>query len=98
MSSVPPASKGMMWSASVAGALLQMTQVIGPLVNSSLRALRNSGVARRVMLVSFLCYRPCPSDCGWFHVTGWGWCGDSPPHFELLTQAAGCVTPVDGHH
>ena len=40
-----------MWSASVAGARLQMTQVIGPLLNSSLRALRNWGVALRVMLV-----------------------------------------------
>jgi hypothetical protein len=42
-----------MWSASVAGALLHTAQVIGPLLNSSLRALRNSGVARRVMLVCF---------------------------------------------
>ena len=50
MSSAPPASKGMMWSASVAGALRQMTQVCGPVANSSLRALLNSGVARRVML------------------------------------------------
>jgi hypothetical protein len=50
MSSAPPASKGMMWSASVAGALRQMTHVWGPVANSSLRALLNSGVARRVML------------------------------------------------
>ena len=45
----PPASWGMMWSASVAGFLRQMTQVIGPFPNSSFRALLNSGVARRVM-------------------------------------------------
>jgi len=45
----PPASWGMMWSASVAGALRQMTQVMGPLLKSSFRALLNSGVARRVM-------------------------------------------------
>jgi hypothetical protein len=54
MSSGPPASWGIMWSASVAGALWQITQVIGPLANSSLRALRNSGVARRVMFTLFL--------------------------------------------
>lgn len=49
----PPASYGMMWSASEAGALLHTAQVMGPLLNSSLRALRNSGVARRVMLFRF---------------------------------------------
>ena len=49
----------MMWSASVAGALLHITQVMGPLLKSSFRALRNWGVARRVMLVLYLFYRPC---------------------------------------
>jgi hypothetical protein len=67
MSSGPPASKGMMWSASVAGALWQSTHVMGPLLNSSFRALLNSGVDRRVMLVRFF------SDalgcaCGCLHV------------------------------
>ena len=47
--SEPPASNGTIWSASEAGALLHMTQMCGPVANSSFRALRNSGVARRVM-------------------------------------------------
>jgi hypothetical protein len=59
----------MMWSASVAGALWQSTHVMGPLLNSSFRALLNSGVERRVMLFRFF------SDalgcaCGCLHVTG----------------------------
>jgi len=70
MSSGPPASKGMMWSASVAGALWQSTHVMGPLLNSSLRALRNSGVARRVMLFCFFS-SALGCACGCFHVTGW---------------------------
>jgi hypothetical protein len=70
MSSGPPASKGMMWSASVAGAFWQMTQVMGPLAKSSLRALLNSGVARRVMLFRFFSSAlGCACVC--FHVTGW---------------------------
>jgi hypothetical protein len=49
--------------------LWQMTQVMGPLLNSSFRALLNSGVDRRVMLFRFF------SDalgcaCGCLHVTG----------------------------
>jgi hypothetical protein len=66
----PPASWGMMWSASVAGALWQMTQVIGPLLNSSFRALLNSGVERRVMLFRFFS-SALGCACGCFHVTGW---------------------------
>jgi hypothetical protein len=66
----PPASWGMMWSASVAGALWQMTQVIGPLLNSSLRALLNSGVERRVMLFRFFS-SALGCACGCLHVTGW---------------------------
>ena len=50
----PPASYGMMWSASEAGALLHTAHVMGPLLNSSLRAFANSGVIRRVMFTSFL--------------------------------------------
>jgi hypothetical protein len=46
-----------MWSASVAGDVLQMVQVWGPVANSSFRALRNSGVARRVMCSRF-CLAP----------------------------------------
>jgi len=70
MVSGPPASYGMMWSASVAGALLHTAQVIGPWLNSSLRALRNSGVARRVMLFRFFS-SALGCACGCFHVTGW---------------------------
>jgi hypothetical protein len=66
----PPASWGMMWSASVAGALWQMTQVIGPLLNSSFRALLNSGVERRVMLFRFFS-SALGCACGCLHVTGW---------------------------
>ena len=66
----PPASWGMMWSASVAGALWQMTHVIGPLLNSSLRALLNSGVERRVMLFRFFS-SALGCACGCLHVTGW---------------------------
>jgi hypothetical protein len=77
-----------MWSASVAGALLQMTHVMGPLLNSSFRALRNSGVARRVMLFRFF-----SSALGWrlrlLACYGMGWCGDSPPQFYLRGMAAG---------
>jgi len=65
----PPASWGIMWSASVAGALWQMTQVIGPLLNSSFRALLNSGVERRVMLFRFFS-SALGCACGCFHVTG----------------------------
>ncbi len=56
-----------MWSASVAGALWQMTQVMGPLLNSSLRALLNSGVERRVMLFRFFS-SALGCACGCFHV------------------------------
>ena len=66
----PPASWGMMWSASVAGALWQMTQVCGPVANSSLRALRNWGVARRVMLVVLFLTPLTRWVCGCLHVTG----------------------------
>jgi hypothetical protein len=96
MSSAPPASKGMMWSASVAGALWQMVQVWGPVAKSSLRALLNSGVARRVMLFRFfsdaLGWRLRLSSC-----YGLGLSRYSPPHLELLTQAVGCALPADSH-
>jgi hypothetical protein len=78
-----------MWSASVAGALLHITQVWGPVAKSSLRALLNSGVARRVMLFRFfsdaLGWRLRLSSC-----YGLGLSRYCPPHFELLTQAVGC--------
>jgi hypothetical protein len=96
MSSAPPASNGMMWSASVAGALWQMVQVWGPVAKSSLRALLNSGVARRVMLFRFF-----SSALGWrlrlLACYGMSRCGISPPQFELLTQAVGCALPADSH-
>ena len=25
-------------------------------------------------------------------------CGACPPHFDLVDLAAGCLTPMDGHH
>ena len=85
-----------MWSASVAGALLHITQVWGPVAKSSLRALLNSGVARRVMLFRFfsdaLGWRLWLSSC-----YGLGLSRYSPPQFELLTQAVGCALPADSH-
>jgi len=95
MSSDPPASNGMMWSASVAGALWQMTQVCGPDAKSSFRALRNSGVARRVMLV-VLFLTPLAAPAVVFMLRD-GSVRYNPPHFELLTQAVGCVLPADSH-
>jgi hypothetical protein len=31
-------------------------------------------------------------------VSWFGLCGACPPHFELVALAAGCLTPMDGHH
>jgi hypothetical protein len=97
MSSEPPASNGMMWSASVAGALLQMVQVCGPVANSSFRALLNSGVARRVMLFSYLS-SALGCACGCFHVNQRVGAVIAPRCSEMSLMVAGCLTPVDGHH
>ncbi len=85
----PPASNGMMWSASVAGALWQMTQVCGPVANSSFRALRNSGVARRVMLV-VLFLTPLAAPAVVFMLRD-GSVRYNPPQFGRLAQAVGCA-------
>ena len=88
----------MRWSASVACAVPHQWHRGEPW-SICLRALRYAGSDVRFGM-SRVFLAPLAGACGCFHVTGWGWCGDSPPHFTLsswlpdvLHQGTDTITP-----
>jgi hypothetical protein len=102
--SLPPASCSMRWSASVAGCPHQWH---GGLCASSWRlAWLYWGVRFLLVMSGFLLCVECsclpptgaPPRGGLPSLCVWTCLGACPPHFVLVALAAGCLTPMDGHH
>ena len=93
--SSPTRSYGIRWSASVAGALLHQWHS-GLSCSSSARLRLNSGLDVLLLMVA-PCYRAPPRGLGLFRC-GRVLCNARPPRFQYVSEVAGCLTSLDGHH